>query len=140
MRSSLHPPPPTHPLIIRARPRFLALCRNREELNGVRDWSNMERLAYGSRFETSKRPSCFRLHFKFFSEQIIVVFMSRFMAAHKKTCKVRVLVRLRPERPDYKERESGKRDGIPERCVRAIDSSTLELWNCRNSEESIRYR
>ncbi|KAJ7374086.1 Kinesin-like protein kif22 [Desmophyllum pertusum] len=66
--------------------------------------------------------------------------MSRFMATHKKTCKVRVLVRLRPERPDYRERESGKRDGIPERCVRAIDSSTLELWNCRNSEESIRYR
>ncbi|KAL9980620.1 hypothetical protein ACROYT_G009228 [Oculina patagonica] len=62
------------------------------------------------------------------------------MATHKKTCKVRVLVRLRPERPDYKERETGKQDGIPERCVRAVDSSTLELWNCRNSDESIRYR
>lgn len=62
------------------------------------------------------------------------------MATHKKACKVRVLVRLRPERADYKEKESGKQDGIPERCVRAVDSSTLELWNCRNSEESIRYR
>lgn len=61
-----------HPLILRncARPRFHALCRNREELNGVRDWSNMERLAYGSRFETSKRPSCFRLHFKFFLSKL----------------------------------------------------------------------
>ena len=62
------------------------------------------------------------------------------MAAHKKVCKVRVLVRLRPGRPDYREKEGNNQDGIPDRCVRAVDSSTLELWNCRNSEESIRYR
>lgn len=62
------------------------------------------------------------------------------MAAHKKVCKVRVLVRLRPESADYREKEGSNPNGIPDRCVRAVDSSTLELWNCRNSEESIRYR
>lgn len=62
------------------------------------------------------------------------------MAVHKKECKVRVLVRLRPESADYKEKEGSHEDGIPDRCVRAVDSSTLELWNCRNSDESIRYR
>lgn len=56
----------------------------------------------------------------------------------KKACKVQVLVRLRPEHSEYKEESNS--DGIPKRCVRAVDSSTLELWNCRNSEESIRYR
>ena len=73
-------------------------------------------------------------------DQIVVDFTSRSMATHKQACKVRVLVRLRPERPDYKEKGGCIHDGIPERCVRAVDSSTLELWNCRNSEESIRYR
>ena len=62
------------------------------------------------------------------------------MAPHKKTSKVRVLVRLRPECPEFKVEERDDRHGIPDRCVRAVDSSTLELWNCRNSEESIRYR
>jgi len=62
------------------------------------------------------------------------------MAAHKKVCKVRVLVRLRPESADYREAEGSNQDGTPDRCVRAVDSSTLELWNSRNSEESIRYR
>jgi len=62
------------------------------------------------------------------------------MAPHKKVSKVRVLVRLRPACPDYKDDERDNRDGIPDRCVRAVDSSTLELWNCRNSDESIRYR
>lgn len=56
----------------------------------------------------------------------------------KKACKVQVLVRLRPEHSEYKEESNS--DGIPKRCVRAVDSSTLELWNCRNSEVSIRYR
>ncbi|RMX60986.1 hypothetical protein pdam_00014198 [Pocillopora damicornis] len=60
------------------------------------------------------------------------------MTELKKACKVQVLVRLRPEHSEYKEESNS--DGIPKRCVRAVDSSTLELWNCRNSEESIRYR
>ena len=60
------------------------------------------------------------------------------MAGLKKACKVQVLVRLRPEHLDYKEKSDG--NGIPQRCVRAVDSSTLEIWNCRNSKESIRYR
>nr|XP_058973262.1 kinesin-like protein KIF22 [Pocillopora verrucosa] len=60
------------------------------------------------------------------------------MTELKKACKVQVLVRLRPEHSQYKEESNS--DGIPKRCVRAVDSSTLELWNCRNSEESIRYR
>ena len=62
------------------------------------------------------------------------------MAPYKKGSKVRVLVRLRPERSEFKENVKGNRNGIPNRCVRAVDSLTLELWNCRNSEESIRYR
>ena len=74
------------------------------------------------------------------SKSYIAVLASRFMAAHKKVCKVRVLVRLRPESADYREKEGSNPNGIPDRCVRAVDSSTLELWNCRNSEESIRYR
>lgn len=49
-------------------------------------------------------------------------------------------MRLRPESADYREKEGSNPNGIPDRCVRAVDSSTLELWNCRNSEESIRYR
>lgn len=60
------------------------------------------------------------------------------MTELKKACKVQVLVRLRPEHSEYKEESNS--DGMPKRCVRAVDSSTLELWNCRNSEESIRYR
>lgn len=60
------------------------------------------------------------------------------MTELKKACKVQVLVRLRPEHSEYKEESNS--DGIPKRCVRAVDSSTLELWNCRNSDESIRYR
>lgn len=62
------------------------------------------------------------------------------MAPHKKASKVRVLVRLRPECPGFLDQLSSNPEGNPDRCVRAIDSSTLELWNCRNSEESIQYR
>ena len=50
------------------------------------------------------------------------------------------MVRLRPERSEFKANERDNRSDMPDRCVRAVDSSTLELWNCRNSEESIRYR
>ena len=102
---------------------------------------NVETLAYGSRFwkkQANKRP-CFPQYFSSF-ERILAVLASRFMASHKKVCKVRVLVRLRPESADYREKEGSKPNGIPNRCVRAVDSSTLELWNSRNSEESIRYR
>ena len=62
------------------------------------------------------------------------------MAPFKKGSKVRVLVRLRPERSEFKANERDNRSDMPDQCVRAVDSSTLELWNCRNSEESIRYR
>ncbi|KAM7452004.1 Kinesin-like protein kif22 [Porites harrisoni] len=62
------------------------------------------------------------------------------MAPFKKRSKVRVLVRLRPERSEFKANERDNRSDMPDQCVRAVDSSTLELWNCRNSEESIRYR
>ncbi|XP_073257535.1 kinesin-like protein KIF22-B isoform X2 [Porites lutea] len=62
------------------------------------------------------------------------------MAPFKKGSKVRVLVRLRPERSEFKANERDNRSDMPDRCVQAVDSSTLELWNCRNSEESIRYR
>ena len=50
------------------------------------------------------------------------------------------MVRLRPERSEFKANEKDSHSEMPDRCVRAVDSSTLELWNCRNSEESIRYR
>ena len=62
------------------------------------------------------------------------------MAPFKKRSKVRVLVRLRPERSEFKANEKDNRSDMPDQCVRAVDSLTLELWNCRNSEESIRYR
>ena len=63
------------------------------------------------------------------------------MASAKKGCKVRVLVRLRPECPDFMDKASGgSRNGNPDNCERAVDASTLEVWNCRNPDESIQYR
>ena len=62
------------------------------------------------------------------------------MASAKKGCKVRVLVRLRPECPDFMDKASDGRNGNPDNCVRAVDASTLEVWNCRNPDESIQYR
>lgn len=62
------------------------------------------------------------------------------MAPAKEECKVRVLVRLRPERPGFMDKASGGGNGNPDNCVRAIDASTLEVWNCRNPDESIQYR
>ena len=62
------------------------------------------------------------------------------MAPNSKKTKVRVLVRLRPERSLYKEEGKYPQDGIPERCVRAVDAKTLEVWNWRNAKESIRFR
>lgn len=62
------------------------------------------------------------------------------MASGKKGCKVRVLVRLRPECPDFMDKASDGRNGNPDNCVRAVDASTLEVWNCRNPDESIQYR
>ncbi|XP_074636784.1 kinesin-like protein KIF22-B [Acropora palmata] len=62
------------------------------------------------------------------------------MASAKKGCKVRVLVRLRPECTDFLDKASDARNGNPDNCVRAVDASTLEVWNCRNPDESIQYR
>jgi hypothetical protein len=49
---------------------------------------------------------------------------------HKKS-KVRVIARLRPEKAEYRSSLSNYKD-MPSRCVRPIDSKTLELWNWRN--------
>ncbi|EDO39270.1 predicted protein [Nematostella vectensis] len=57
-----------------------------------------------------------------------------------RSSKVRVIARLRPESPEYSAKSNRHSAGdMPPRCVRAVDSKSLEVWNWRNGS-SIQYQ